>query len=101
MCYLAIGLVLATSIAVAVAARALFPGMTWPVAIALGVIVSPPDAVAALAIISSRLPVPRRVVVVLEGESLVNDALALILYRSAVAAAVIGTFSWENPSSAS
>jgi len=91
--YLAIGLVLATSIAVAVAARALFPGMTWPVAIALGAIVSPPDAVAASAIIS-RLPVPRRVVVVLEGESLVNDASALILYRSAVAAAVIGTFSW-------
>ena len=90
---LAIGLVLATSIAVAVAARALFPEMTWPVAIALGAIVSPPDAVAASAIIS-RLPVPRRVIVVLEGESLVNDASALILYRSAIAAAVIGTFSW-------
>ena len=91
--FLAIGLVLATSIAVAVAARALFPAMTWPVAIALGAIVSPPDAVAASAIVS-RLPVPRRVIVVLEGESLVNDASALILYRSAIAAAVIGTFSW-------
>ena len=91
--FLAIGLVLATSIAVAVAARALFPGMTWPVAIALGAIVSPPDAVAASAIIS-RLPVPRRVIVVLEGESLVNDASALILYRSAIAAAVVGAFSW-------
>jgi CPA1 family monovalent cation:H+ antiporter len=90
---LAIGLVLATSIAVAVAARALFPGMTWAVAIALGAIVSPPDAVAAAAIVS-RLPVPRRVIVILEGESLVNDASALILYRSAVAAAVTGTFSW-------
>src|SRR5919205_4425573 len=90
---LAIGLVLATSAAVAVAARALFPGMPWSVAIALGAIVSPPDAVAAEAIVS-RLPVPRRVVVVLEGESLVNDASALILYRSAVAAAVTGTFSW-------
>jgi len=90
---LAIGLVLVTSVAVAIAARALFPGMTWPVAIALGAIVSPPDAVAAAAIVS-RLPVPRRVVVVLEGESLVNDASALILYRSAVAAAVTGTFSW-------
>jgi CPA1 family monovalent cation:H+ antiporter len=90
---LAIGLVLATSVAVAVAARALFPGMPWAVAIALGAIVSPPDAVAAAAIVS-RLPVPRRVIVILEGESLVNDASALILYRSAVAAAVTGAFSW-------
>ncbi|MFL5618462.1 MAG: Na+/H+ antiporter [Gemmatimonadaceae bacterium] len=90
---LAIGLVLATSAAVAIAARMLFPGMPWAVAVALGAIVSPPDAVAAAAIVS-RLPVPRRVVVILEGESLVNDASALILYRSAVAAAVTGTFSW-------
>jgi CPA1 family monovalent cation:H+ antiporter len=67
--------------------------MPWAVAVALGAIVSPPDAVAAAAIVS-RLPVPRRVVVILEGESLVNDASALILYRSAVAAAVTGTFSW-------
>jgi CPA1 family monovalent cation:H+ antiporter len=90
---LAIGLVLATSAAVAVVARLLFPGMPWAVAIALGAIVSPPDAVAAAAIVS-RLPVPRRVIVILEGESLVNDASALILYRSAVAAAVTGVFSW-------
>jgi CPA1 family monovalent cation:H+ antiporter len=90
---LAIGLVLATSAAVAVAARMLFPGMPWPVAVALGAIVSPPDAVAAAAIVS-RLRVPHRVIVILEGESLVNDASALILYRSAVAAAVTGTFSW-------
>ena len=89
---LAIGLVIATSVAVALTARALFPGMSWPVAIALGAIVSPPDAVAATAIVS-RLRVPRRVVVILEGESLVNDASALILYRSAVAAAVTGFFS--------
>lgn len=91
--FLAIGLVLVTSAAVAIAARSLFPGMSWAVAIVLGAIVSPPDAVAATAIVS-RLPVPRRVIVVLEGESLVNDASALILYRSAVAAAVAGTFSW-------
>ena len=90
---LAIGLVLATSVAVAISARALFPGMSWAVAVALGAIVSPPDAVAASAIIT-RLPVPRRVIVILEGESLVNDASALILYRSAVAAAVTGAFSW-------
>ncbi len=90
---LAVGLVLATSVVVAVAARALLPGLPWAVAIALGAIVSPPDAVAAAAIVS-RLPVPRRVIVILEGESLVNDASALVLYRTAVAAAVTGAFSW-------
>src|SRR3954447_4309049 len=90
---LAVGLVLVTAAVVAVAARALMPGMPWPVAIALGAIVSPPDAVAATAIVS-RMPVPRRVITVLEGESLVNDATALVLYRTAVAAAVVGTFSW-------
>jgi monovalent cation/hydrogen antiporter len=90
---LAIGLVLATSVIVAITARALLPGMPWAVAIALGAIVSPPDAVAAAAIVS-RLRVPRRVVVILEGESLVNDASALVIYRTAVAAAVTGMFSW-------
>ena len=90
---LAVGLVLATSAAVAVAARALLPGLPWAAAVALGAIVSPPDAVAAAAIVS-RLPVPRRVIAILEGESLVNDASALVLYRTAVAAAVTGHFSW-------
>jgi len=90
---LAIGLVLVTTAVVAFVARALYPGLPWPVAVALGAIVSPPDAVAATAIVS-RLPVPRRVITVLEGESLVNDASALVLYRSAVAAAVTGAFSW-------
>lgn len=89
---LAIGLVVATSLGIAFVARAIYPGMPWAVAIALGAIVSPPDAVAATAVVS-RLPVPRRVIVILEGESLVNDASALILYRSAVAAAVTGAFS--------
>lgn len=90
---LAIGLVVATTAVVAYVARLLIPGLPWPVAVALGAIVSPPDAVAAAAIVS-RLPVPRRVVVILEGESLVNDASALVLYRTAVAAAVTGVFSW-------
>jgi CPA1 family monovalent cation:H+ antiporter len=90
---LAVGLVLATTAAVAVAARALMPGLPWAAAVALGAIVSPPDAVAAAAIVA-RLPVPRRVTVILEGESLVNDASALVLYRTAVAAAVTGVFSW-------
>ncbi len=89
---LAVGLVFVTTAGVAIAARALLPGLPWAVAIAIGAIVSPPDAVAAAAVVS-RLPVPRRVVVILEGESLVNDAAALVLFRTAVAAAVTGVFS--------
>jgi CPA1 family monovalent cation:H+ antiporter len=88
---LAIGLVLATTAAVAVVARALVPGLGWPAALALGAIVSPPDAVAAAAI-ARRLGIPHRVVTVLEGESLINDASALVLYRTAIATAVTGTF---------
>jgi len=91
--FLAIGLVIATTAAVASVARMLLPGIPWAVAVALGAIVSPPDAVAATAIVR-RLPVPRRVITILEGESLVNDASALVLYRTAVAAAVTGVFSW-------
>lgn len=90
---LAIGLVLATTAAVALAVRWLIPDMPWSVAVALGAIVSPPDAVAAAAIVS-RLPVPRKVVVILEGESLVNDASALVLYRTAIAVSLTGVFSW-------
>src|SRR3954469_13196204 len=90
---LAIGLVLVTAAVVAITAPTLMPGIPWAVAVAVGAIVSPPDAVAATAIVS-RLPVPRRVITVLEGESLVNDASALVIYRTAVAAAVIGQFSW-------
>ncbi len=89
---LAIGLVLVTTVAVAFVARALIPDLPWAAAVALGAIVSPPDAVAATAIVS-RLPVPSRVIVILEGESLVNDASALVLYRTAIAAAVTGAFS--------
>jgi monovalent cation/hydrogen antiporter len=88
---LAVGLVLATTGAVALVARLLLPGMGWPEAIALGAIVSPPDAVSATAI-ARRLRIPRRIVTILEGESLVNDATALVLYRAAVGAAVSGTF---------
>lgn len=88
---LAVGLVLATTAAVATVAHAVVPGLPWPVAVALGAIVSPPDAVAATAI-ARRLGIPHRVVAILEGESLVNDASALVLYRTAVAAAVTGTF---------
>jgi Na+/H+ antiporter len=91
---LALGLVLATTAAVAAVARAILPGMGWPVAFALGAIVSPPDAVAATAI-ARKLNLPHRLVTVLEGESLVNDATALVLYRAAVVAAVTGSFVWS------
>jgi len=91
---LAVGLVLATTAAIAFVARILLPGMGWAEAIALGAIVSPPDAVSATAI-GRRLRIPRRVVTILEGESLVNDATALILYRAAVGAAVWGTASFS------
>jgi NhaP-type Na+/H+ or K+/H+ antiporter len=88
---LAVGLVLATAAAVAAVARALVPGLSWAPALALGAIVSPPDAVAATSI-ARRLGIPYRIITILEGESLVNDASALIVYRSAVAAAVTWTF---------
>lgn len=89
---LSVGLVLATTIAVAVVAQWLIPGLGWAAAFALGAIVSPPDAVAATAIFQ-RLGAPRRVVTILEGESLVNDATALVAYRFAIGAATFGTFS--------
>ena len=89
---LAIGLVLLTTLVVGWVAHAIIPGMSWAVAFCLGAIVSPPDAVAATAVMS-RIGVPRNVITVLEGESLVNDASALVLYRAAVMAIVSGTFS--------
>jgi monovalent cation/hydrogen antiporter len=84
---LAVGLVLASTAAAAGVALALVPGMTVPVAIALGAVVSPPDAVAATAVME-RLAVPRRMVALLQGESLLNDATALTVYRAALAVAV-------------
>ncbi len=89
---LAIGLVLATTAVWAVVARAAVPGLGWAGAVALGAIVSPPDAVAAAAVLR-RLKIPHRVLVILEGESLINDATALVLYRTAVVAMVTGVFS--------
>jgi CPA1 family monovalent cation:H+ antiporter len=89
---LAIGLVIATTLAVGAALKFLIPDIPWAVAFAFGAIVSPPDAVAATAILS-KLNMPRRIVTVLEGESLVNDASGLVLYKFAVAAALSGVFS--------
>jgi CPA1 family monovalent cation:H+ antiporter len=88
---LAIGCVLFTTVATAAATHLLL-GLSWPVGFILGAIVSPPDAVAPLAI-ARRMQIPRRILVVLEGEGLANDATALILYRFAVAAVSAGAFS--------
>jgi len=88
---LAVGLVLTTTAAVAAVAHAVLPGLGWAEAIALGAIVSPPDAVAATAL-ARQLHIPHRIVTIIEGESLINDATALILYRAAVAATVGGAF---------
>jgi len=92
---LAVGCVLFTTVAIAVVAKLMIPGLPWAAAIALGAIVAPPDAVAAEAVLQ-RLPIPRRLVVVLQGESLVNDATALVLYRIAVAAIWAGGVAFEE-----
>jgi CPA1 family monovalent cation:H+ antiporter len=92
---LAVGLVLVTTLAVGVVMHSLLPSMGWAPAFALGAIVSPPDAVAATSI-AQRLGLPRRAVTVLEGESLVNDATALVALRFAVAAALTGVFSLRD-----
>jgi monovalent cation/hydrogen antiporter len=88
---LAIGLVLATMVLVAAIGHAVI-GLTWPMAFALGAICAPTDPIAATTIMRN-LGVPRTLVNVAEGESLVNDATALVAYRVAVAAAVGGSFS--------
>jgi monovalent cation/hydrogen antiporter len=86
-----IGLVLVTTCSVAVVAHAAIGGLPWAAAFALGAIVSPTDPLAATAI-ARRLGVPRRISAVIEGESLVNDGTALVAYRTAVSAAVGGSF---------
>ena len=90
--FLAIGLVIATTLIVGVALKWLAPDMPWAAAFAFGAIISPPDAVAATAILGT-MKLSRRTVTILEGESLVNDATGLVLYKFAVAAALSGTFS--------
>jgi Na+/H+ antiporter len=89
---LALGLVLLTMTAVALVAHASIHGLPWAAGFALGAIVSPPDPVAAAAI-ANRLGLPRRLVTILEGEGLFNDATALVAYRLAVTAVVTGSFS--------
>jgi CPA1 family monovalent cation:H+ antiporter len=94
---LAIGLVLFTTTIVAVTARMVAPEMGWAAAFALGAIVAPPDAIAATSV-AKRLNLPHRIVTILEGESLVNDASALVIYQVAVAAAISGVFSFGDAS---
>jgi CPA1 family monovalent cation:H+ antiporter len=88
---LAVGCVLFTAAFIGAFAKWLVPEMPWAAAFALGAILAPPDAVAAAAVLQ-RLRLPRRIVTVLEGESLINDASALIIYRFAIAAAAAGSF---------
>ena len=89
---LGVGLVVVTTITVALAAHAIIPGLPWAAAFTLGAIVAPPDPVAATAVLRP-LGVSRTIDTILEGEGLANDATSLILYRAAVAAAISGTFS--------
>jgi len=86
---LALGAVALTIVVVAVVARLLVPQLPWAVAVALGAIVAPPDAAAATAVLKQLRP-PQRLLVILEGESLFNDASALLVYRLAVGVALAG-----------
>ena len=90
--FLAIGAVAFTTVAVGITARVLVPDLPWAVCFALGAIVSPPDAVAAEAVLE-RLDLPPRLSALLQGESLLNDASGLVLFRFAVVAALTGSFS--------
>ncbi len=89
---LGVGHVLFATVVVAGVAHLAVPGLPWASAFALGAVVSPPDVAAATAFVR-RLPLPRRLVTILEGESMINDAAAIVAYRMAVAAGVTGSFS--------
>jgi CPA1 family monovalent cation:H+ antiporter len=89
---LAVGLVVVTTVGVAAVAHAFVDDLSWPSAFVLGAIVSPTDPLAATSI-ARRLGIPRKLVTIVEGESLVNDGTGLVLYRVAVAAVVTGSFS--------
>ncbi len=80
-----------TTFAVAAVVRHLMPGMSWAAAITLGALLAPPDAVAATTVLK-RVPLPLRIRMVLEGESMLNDASALLIYKVAVSAAMLGSF---------
>ncbi|MFZ4284890.1 Na+/H+ antiporter [Variovorax sp. HJSM1_2] len=92
ICSLAVGAVIFTTAVVAVVTHWLVPSLPWAACAALGAIVSPPDAVSAKAVLQ-RVRLPKRLATLLEGESLLNDATGLVLFRFAVAAAISGSFS--------
>ncbi|MGH8779232.1 Na+/H+ antiporter [Paraburkholderia sp.] len=92
---LAVGAVTFTTLAVGVITHLVVPGLPWAACFALGAIVSPPDAVAAKAVLE-RVALPRRLMALLEGESLLNDAAGLVLFRFAITAALTGAFSFER-----
>jgi CPA1 family monovalent cation:H+ antiporter len=89
---LAVGAVLFTTLVVALVAKAVVPELPWAACFVLGAIVSPPDAVSARAVLQ-RVKLPRKLSTLLEGESLLNDATGLVIFRFAVAAVLTGTFS--------
>src|SRR2546430_10257191 len=93
---LGVGHVLFATLAVAWVAHLAVPRLPWASAFALGAVVSPPDVAAATAFVR-RLPLPRRLVTILEGESMINDAAAIVAYRMAVAAGGAGAVSPPPP----
>jgi len=94
---LALGLVILTTLVIGVIFKWCFPQWPWALAFAFGAIVSPPDSIAATAIMS-RFAIKPRILAIVEGESLVNDASALVLYKMAVAAILSGSFSLSTAS---
>ncbi|MFZ4124842.1 MAG: Na+/H+ antiporter [Rickettsiales bacterium] len=96
--FMAIGLVVVTAIAIGGVMIVMVPDMTWALAILLGAIISPPDAAAATAALKN-VHIPKRVMTILEGESLINDASGLILYKFALVAVMTASFSWQEASS--
>ena len=91
---LSVGLVIFTTVGIGALVHVLIPGIGWPAAFAIGAVVAPPDAVAATAI-GRRIGLPRRIVTILEGESLLNDATALVSLRTAIAAGGVGISTLE------
>ena len=87
---LSVGLVVFTTIGIGALVHAMLPGISWGSSLAIGAVVAPPDAVAATAI-GRRIGLPRRVVTILEGESLLNDATALVALRTAIALIAVGS----------
>ncbi len=92
---LAIGAVVFTTLTVGLIVHWILPSLPWAACFALGAIVSPPDAVAAKAVLK-HVPLPKKIMTLLEGESLLNDASGLVLYKFAVAATLTGTFSMQT-----